>query len=120
MAYLTFCEYTELGGTVSESAFPLLEKKARRKLDYFTQNRLKGLSTQIDEVKEVMTEFIETISSDISHVGNVTSYSNGIESFSYDPASSTDNGLLQIAVEILPVSIISAVVITQKDLEEVE
>jgi len=120
MAYLTYSEYTELGGTVSESAFPLLETKARRKLDYFTQDRLVDLEEQIDEVKETMTEFIETINEDTSRVKNVTSYSNGIESYSYDLASTTDGYLLQIATECLPVSIISGVVVTQRELEERE
>lgn len=122
MAYITYCDYKELGGTVSESAFPLLEIKARYKLDSFTQNRLVNvdIDDQTERVKLTMTEFIETIYSDVSPVNNVTSYSNGIESYSYDTTSTTDSYLLQIATEYLPVSLISAVVVTQQDLEEVE
>ena len=122
MAYITYCDYKELGGTVSESAFPLLEIKARYKLDSFTQNRLVNvdIDNQIEQVKLTMTEFIETIYGDSSRVNNVTSYSNGIESYSYDITATTNNYLLQIATEYLPVSLISAVVITQDDLEEAE
>lgn len=107
MAYLTFSEYSEYGGTVSESVFPLLEKKARRKLDYFTQDRLKTATTIIDEVKEVMTEFINQLSS-ASDGEKVSSFSHDGISVSFDNTSSLDNDLYDLAVEYLPIELISA------------
>ena len=38
--YITYEQYKALGGTASSSAFPRLEQMARKKLDYWTQNRI--------------------------------------------------------------------------------
>lgn len=111
MAYLSFAEYTSFGGTVLESTFDILEIKARRKLDYFTQDRLKTATTIISEVKELMTEFINRMS--ISPLnGNVTSYSNGIESFGFgqNQTDALNTELYQLAVEYLPIELITATI----------
>ena len=111
MVYLLYQEYISFGGTVSSSDFTNLEIKARRKLDYFTQNRLQTLTVIISEVKELMTEFINRMS--ISPLnGNITSYSNGIESFGFGQ-NQTDvlNGeLYQLAIEYLPIELITATI----------
>ena len=111
MAYLSYQEYISFGGTVSSSDFTNLELKARRKLDYFTQNRLQTATTIISEVKELMTEFINRIAQSPLN-GNITSYSNGIESISYGKNQTVafDNELYQIAIEYLPIELISAYV----------
>lgn len=107
MAYITLEEYTALGGTVTDStSFALLEKKARRKLDYFTQDRLKTATTIIDEVKEVMTEFINKLSS-ASDGEKVSSFSHDGVSVSFDNTSSLDDDLYNLAVEYLPIELIS-------------
>ena len=113
MAYLTYSEYTSFGGTVSDADFTNLELKARRKLDYFTQNRLQTATTIISEVKELMTEFINRMSNSTVN-GNITSYSNGIESFGFaeNQTKALDNELYQMAIEYLPVELISAYVDT--------
>lgn len=111
MAYLSFAEYTSFGGTVLESTFDILEIKARRKLDYFTQDRLKTATTIISEVKELMTEFINRMA--ISPLnGNITSYSNGIESFGYgtNQTDALNTELYQLAVEYLPIELITATI----------
>ena len=116
MAYLSFAEYTSFGGTVLESTFDILEIKARRKLDYFTQNRLQTATTIISEVKELMTEFINRMS--ISPLnGNVTSYSNGIESFGFEKnqTHAFENELHDLAVEYLPIELISSYVATASE-----
>lgn len=109
MAYITYAEYQNFGGTVSNTDFTNLELKARRKLDYFTQNRLQTATTIISEVKELMTEFINRMSNSTVN-GNITSYSNGIESISYgkNQAVAFDNDLYRMAIEYLPVELISA------------
>lgn len=107
MAYITLAEYTALGGTVTDStSFALLEKKARRKLDYFTQDRLKTDTTIIDEVKEVMTEFINQMDS-ATGGEKVSSFSHDGISVSFDNTSSLDDDLYDLAVEYLPIELIS-------------
>lgn len=49
--YLTYSEYTALGGTLSEPSFNLLEFEARQIIDKYTFGRLKELITQNQEVK---------------------------------------------------------------------
>ena len=111
MAYITYAEYQNFGGTVSSSDFTNLELKAERKLDYYTQDRLKTVTTIISEVKELMTEFINRMSVPALN-GNVTSYSNGIESFGFaeNQTKALDNELYQLAIEYLPIELISAYV----------
>lgn len=119
MAYITYEEYQDLGGTISEDKFNILERKARRKLDYFTQDRLKVVETIIDEVKELMTEFIDKLSN-IPLNGNITSYSNGIESFGFgeNQISALNTELYDLAIEYLPIEYISSYVPTIAELEE--
>ena len=111
MAYLLYSEYTALGGTATESNFNILEPKARRKLDYFTQDRLKTATTIISEVKELMTEFINRMSNSPQN-GNITSYSNGIESFGFaeNQTVAFNNELYQMAVEYLPIELITCAI----------
>ena len=111
MAYITFAEYENFGGTVSSSDFTNLELKARHKLDYFTQNRLQTATTIISEVKELMTEFINRMASSPVN-GNVTSYSNGIESFGFaeNQTKAFNTELYDLAVEYLPIELITCTI----------
>lgn len=38
--YLTYKDYKELGGSLDEASFNLLEQKARKQIDHYTFNRL--------------------------------------------------------------------------------
>lgn len=49
--YLTYAEYTGLGGTLDQTSFKLLEFEARQIIDKYTFGRLKELTTQNQEVK---------------------------------------------------------------------
>ena len=111
MVYLTYAEYLEYSQKVSQSDFPMLERMARRKLDVFTHDRLKTATTIIDEVKELMTIFIDKMSSSALN-GNITSYSNGVESFGFgeNQTKALDNELYNLAIEYLPVELISSYV----------
>ena len=111
MAYLLFSEYQEYGGALDETTFNIVDRKAERKLDYFTQDRLKTATTIIDEVKELLTEFIDKMAKTPLN-GNITSYSNGIESFGFaeNQTKALDNELYQLAVEYLPIELISSYV----------
>ena len=49
--YLTYDEYTSLGGTLEETPFNLLEYESRKQIDLRTQKRLVGVEEIPNEVK---------------------------------------------------------------------
>ena len=49
--YLTYNEYKELGGTLREAPFNILELEAQKNIDKYTTGKLKDLEEQIEEVK---------------------------------------------------------------------
>ena len=59
--YLTFAEYTALGGTLQETPFNVLELKAQKEIDKYTFGRLQTLPTQINEVKTCVYELISKL-----------------------------------------------------------
>lgn len=84
--YLTYGEYLELSGKVSEDAFPALVRQAQRWLDVFTFNRVKKMTVVPDEVKDVLVVFIDKLDShaEVDDAGKVlSSYSNGVEKLEY-------------------------------------
>lgn len=107
-SYLTYQDYKELGGTLDESTFKNLERKAQRYLDTITFDRIKKLTTIPDEVREVLTEFIgrmDTYNNQRQSGDLVTQYSNGVEQFSYktQDEDSFKSELAQLAIDWLPV-----------------
>ena len=70
--YLNFGEYLELGGSLSETPFNILEFEARRKIDERTQGRLRNVTNVPQEVKMCMFALINSINS----YGSSTSGSN--------------------------------------------
>ena len=111
MAYITYTEYQEQGGTLSEIIFDSLEKDAEYELNYMTQDRLKTATIIIDDVKYVMTKFINMLNEKPNWlVGGYISYGNGIENMSMDKSpNELFNGMLyEIAVKYLPIELISA------------
>lgn len=107
MEYLTFEEYKDNGGTVSESAFSLLYIKAKSKLDLYTHNRLKEVELISDDVKKVMTLVIEELNKSGERV---KSFSNGKVNYTFAEEKTLDESIEQIIVETLPVSLISGVI----------
>ena len=107
--YLSFSEYQNIGGTLTESSFNIYEPRAERKLNYFTQNRLVSATIIISEVKELLTVYIDKMVTNVD-TGNIRSYGNGIESFSYSDNQKAllEQELYQLAIEYLPVELISA------------
>ena len=66
--YLTYEEYQELGGTLDETPFNILELQARKLIDKYTFGRLINLDEQITEVKVCMYQLINEAQSDfVSH-----------------------------------------------------
>ena len=106
-SYITYSEYIALGGTVSEDAFPILERKAQRYLDTLTYNRIPELDTIPDIVKEVLTEFITRMNnfSNQSTEGEIIKqYSNGVESMTFARLSESElrSNLRKLAIDWLP------------------
>lgn len=82
--YLTYNEYTALGGTLDQTPFNLLEFEARRKIDSRTQNRLKDEQNIPQEVKLCVFNLINTLETYINTQNrNVQSESVGEYSVSY-------------------------------------
>ena len=99
LGYLSFDEYQELGGKCPADIFPLQQFDVEAKMDYITFGRLSKMIKKLETVPEDI-KMIEVIlinnSYDItankglsSHEG-ISSYSNGIESFSYDTSKTKD------------------------------
>lgn len=61
--YLTYTEYKQLGGTLTQMPFKLLEFEARQYVDKYTMGRLKELESQVDEVKLCIYKLIALLSS---------------------------------------------------------
>ena len=107
--YLEYEEYEELSlNPVEESMFNKLVIQAQRKLDYITYDRVKELDFVPDEVKEVMTIYIDKLSdiqnAKVNGSGAMTSYSNGTESISFRSTTEkqTINEFNTIARQYLP------------------
>lgn len=59
--YLTYNEYQELGGTLNETPFNVLELEAQKNVDKYTFGRLQNLEQQINEVKVCIFKLIGLI-----------------------------------------------------------
>lgn len=102
--YLTYDEYTEMGGTLDETAFNDLEYEARAFIDWVTFNRLWGEEKIPDRVKEceyhilkliqnkmeALTPFAESGSSTDGIEKTISSQSNDGVSISYNVLSAKD------------------------------
>lgn len=73
--YLTYQEYVNLGGTLQETPFNLLEFNARKQIDLNTKNRLEGIETIPQEVKLCVFYLIDTINTYMlsTEKGNISS-----------------------------------------------
>lgn len=94
--YLTYAEYQDLGGTLEETPFNLLEYEARKQIDIRTQKRLVGLEEIPQEVKLCVLHLISKIESFANTIqtisqSNVTSESIDGYSVSYLSPSEISN-----------------------------
>ena len=127
--YLTFEEYKQLGGTYDEEQFAAYEPQAEVLLDNWTLNRLRNEDVQKDvawlgydkHVKAVMVKLvqdwpaIQKARETRASGGEVTSFSNGVNSFSFGAGSSgratdAEDMAYYEACQLLPVDLISAAV----------
>lgn len=108
MGYLTFKEYQELGGKCTQDAFLTLQFDAESKMDYITSGRLSKMIEKLETVpKEIQMLEVKLVNilsnTNLDKDDNITSYSNGIESFSYGNVSekSSDASLTERFKDIM-------------------
>lgn len=58
-AYLTYAEYQNYGGTLPQTAFPQLEFKCRKRIDYLTDTRVQAMQSVPEAVKLCMVCLID-------------------------------------------------------------
>lgn len=106
MGYLTFEEYQKLGGKCTQDIFPNLQFDVESKMNFITFNKLSKLMNDLgnvpDEVKMLEAKLINIE----FNVGperdtSVSSYSNGIETFSYSSNEDDVEKLLNTKVRQL-------------------
>ena len=102
-AYLTYEEYKELGGIVPITAFALLERKAHRLIDAWTQERIKHIDSVPEEVKEAMTYMINRLgTAEEEGSERLTSFSNGKVSMSFDTSKTVEQEMCDNVMMTLP------------------
>ena len=103
--YLEFDEYEELGGSLDETPFNILEFEARRKIDERTQGRLKGIEELPQEVKMCMFALVNSINGynnayQNSNNKNIASESVGSYSVSYASGSQIQEIIKSKSIEL--------------------
>lgn len=111
--YLQYSEYIELGGTLTEMPFNILEFEARKKIDERTQRRLLNVSDIPQEVKMCMYKLINTLDvyNRTQEKGNISSESIDGYSVSYRDVSQTTTQAKNIELDnIITTYLINTVV----------
>ncbi len=92
--YLTYAEYRDLGGSLEETPFNLLEYEARKQIDLRTQKRLVGIEEIPEEVKicdfhliQKIETYVEATSKASSNISNES-----IDGYSITYITSTQMG----------------------------
>lgn len=127
--YVTYEEYRELGGALDEKSFAAAEPRAEMLLDGWTLNRLKSERVvadleQMGEYKKVKVAMawlvdqmqgIEKARKAKSEGTEVTSFNNGVNSFSFGGGASSEATAAEASAyhevcRMLPVELVSACV----------
>lgn len=112
--YLTHQQYLSHGGTAELSAFPLLERRARAKLDYWTMGRITDVDCDIHLCMTLIINALDSVQK-YSQGGTVNSFSNdGVSvSFGTQQTKTEEEAMASVydqVVEILPVELVSVVI----------
>jgi hypothetical protein len=91
MAYITYAEYQNYGGTLNETSytgksFKTQEPWAELLIDTWTLGRMKSLETIPEEAKRAITlliDMVEGIKEGFATVDDITSFSNGVTNFGF-------------------------------------
>lgn len=90
--YLAYTEYKELGGTLEETPFNLLELEAQKNIDRYTFGRLENLDTQINEVKVCDYKLIKLLNTYSFYDNqNKSIYSENIDGYNINYSQATEN-----------------------------
>lgn len=113
--YLTYQQYVSQGGTAELSAFPLLERLARAKLDYWTMGRITDVDCDIHLCMTLIINALDSVQASAKAGGAISSFSNDGVSVSYGTQQTkTEEEVLPSVydqvVEILPVELVSVVI----------
>lgn len=101
MEHLTYEDYQKFGGRVDDSLFPLLLLDAEVIVNKLTFNRIEELKPTY---KRMMVEIIDKILKPKSDFkSGITSYSNGVESISYNTEDFTDASTMRKIKQICSV-----------------
>lgn len=85
--YLTYEEYQQLGGTLEEMPFNILEFKAQKEIDKYTFGRLHDLEEQKLEVKNCISDLMNIIKAYNSVTDNIGISSENTDGYSVSYAS---------------------------------
>lgn len=112
MSWLTYDQYQANGGTAERSVFPLLERLARKKLDYWTQGRIQDADCDVELCMTLLVNALAESSRNTEET--VSSYSNDGVSVSFNKNTRTEAEIMEAVydqvVEILPVELVSVVI----------
>ena len=110
MAYLTYEEYTSLGGSsISEQDFPQAERRARALMDDWTMGRVKAMQDEGDPIPECVKEAMCIAVDAVPGLSGerVSSFSNGVDSFTFDTARDEAGELYDAVCAMLPVRLVT-------------
>lgn len=119
LVYLTYDEYKDYGGQVTEANFPPLNRRAQQVLDYITFNRIPKCWSSHDELPQyIITTMVDLVDkvdyakSQSSDNRVITKYSNGVETLDYSVVntSSIYEEANQLVVQNLPTFLTTKVV----------
>lgn len=110
--YLTFNQYQANGGKAELSAFPRLERLARKKLDYWTQNRIKEAGCDVQLCMTLIVDALAEVQE--NQAGTASSFSNDGVSVSFSKPVRAEAEIMASVydqiVEILPIELVSVVI----------
>ena len=90
--YLTYAEYQQYGGTMSETDFTIAEFKARSRIDRMTLARVQAMQTVPEEVKMAMMCIMKV---DAKYSADVMSDSAIVSAFNTDGYSESYGGIAE-------------------------
>ena len=91
MQYLTYEEYTEIGGTLDLTAFKRNIDRACAFIDASTQNRLQSVLEPSTKVKACVRDLVEYLANNVSSGKSVTSKSQSAGGVSESESYATKN-----------------------------
>ena len=96
--YLTYEEYTTMGGTLDEATFNFLAFDAQTFIDWYTFNRLQNETEIPDKVKQLMFFLIKLIATKMNILTPDVDNTNGINTNAQLMAQSNDGVSVQYSV----------------------